>query len=368
MNTPQDFEPPAVPGDTFGPHPPGAPFGDLPRENPWRELLRDCAEDAEHPPPMRAELIEGIARNATKVMLAAPSKAGKTFCLMQLGLAVANGGEWMGVRCRRGRVLFVNFELHADTFAHRLHAICRKLGPRYGGADVVALHLRGKLDCDAVETCRRIGELAEEIGAAAVIIDPIYRVGAEFDENSNSEIAQLTQILERMTNTGATLIFAHHFSKGAQGGKKAVDRPSGAGAWARDPDAIITLTEVEGDDPDLYLCQMSLREMPPFRKFGVRWEYPLHRVVPISDDTRAAGAPGRKPVHSVEKAVEILAAAGAPLTSVEWQRHCAAQQIGATTFYALKAQAELCGAVRKEGRTFTAATNGPEIQPDNSGA
>jgi RecA-family ATPase len=43
---------------------------------------------------------------------------------------------------------------------------------------------------------------------------------------------------------GTSVIYCHHHSKGAQGGKSAMDRSSGSGVFARDPDAILDLSEL----------------------------------------------------------------------------------------------------------------------------
>lgn len=47
------------------------------------------------------------------------------------------------------------------------------------------------------------------------------------------------------TELGTAVIYCHHHSKGAQGGKKAMDRASGSGVFARDPDAQLDLIELE---------------------------------------------------------------------------------------------------------------------------
>lgn len=44
------------------------------------------------------------------------------------------------------------------------------------------------------------------------------------------------------------MIYCHHHSKGAQGGKKAMDRASGSGVFARDPDALLDLIELPMKD------------------------------------------------------------------------------------------------------------------------
>ena len=47
------------------------------------------------------------------------------------------------------------------------------------------------------------------------------------------------------TELGCSVIYCHHHSKGSQGGKKSMDRASGSGVFARDPDALIDLVELE---------------------------------------------------------------------------------------------------------------------------
>ena len=47
------------------------------------------------------------------------------------------------------------------------------------------------------------------------------------------------------TELGCAVIYCHHHSKGSQGGKKSMDRASGSGVFARDPDALVDLVELD---------------------------------------------------------------------------------------------------------------------------
>jgi len=79
----------------------------------------------------------------------------------------------------------------------------------------------------------------------AVIIDPIYKV-LTGDENSADQMAHFTNQFDKVaTELGCSVIYCHHHSKGAQGGKKSMDRASGSGVFARDPDALIDLVELD---------------------------------------------------------------------------------------------------------------------------
>jgi RecA-family ATPase len=55
---------------------------------------------------------------------------------------------------------------------------------------------------------------------------------------------------------GCAAIYCHHHSKGAQGGKKSMDRASGSGVFARDPDAQLDLIELPVSE-DLRKQQMN---------------------------------------------------------------------------------------------------------------
>ena len=55
-----------------------------------------------------------------------------------------------------------------------------------------------------------------------------------------------------------------------------MDRMSGAGAWARDPDSIIVLTPHE--EQDCFTVTSILRNLPQQPEFVVSWDYPLMRV------------------------------------------------------------------------------------------
>ena len=79
----------------------------------------------------------------------------------------------------------------------------------------------------------------------AVIIDPIYKV-LTGDENSADQMAHFTNQFDKVaTELGCSVIYCHHHSKGSQGGKKSMDRASGSGVFARDPDALIDLVELD---------------------------------------------------------------------------------------------------------------------------
>jgi RecA-family ATPase len=82
----------------------------------------------------------------------------------------------------------------------------------------------------------------------AVVIDPIYKV-ITGDENSAEAMSHFCNQFDKICNEiGAAVIDCHHHSKGAQGGKRSADRASGSGVFARDPDALVDLIELDAEE------------------------------------------------------------------------------------------------------------------------
>ena len=87
--------------------------GNLPAIDNGAEFL---AADSDQP----EEVISGIAHKGGKLSLGGGSKSYKTWTLLQLALAVADGKEWLGWPCRAGRVLYSNFEIQKHFLRARL--------------------------------------------------------------------------------------------------------------------------------------------------------------------------------------------------------------------------------------------------------
>ena len=221
----------------------------------WREWIEGINDDLPDPecladiwsdlPPLADCLIDGVLRQGHKMLLAGPSKAGKSFLLMELTIAIAEGAPWIGFQCARGRVLYVNLELDRASCLHRFKDVYKAMGiPPEHFRNIEIWNLRGKavpMDKLAPKLIRR----AEKKGYSAVIIDPIYKV-ITGDENSADQMANFCNQFDKIcTALQAAVIYCHHHSKGAQGGKKSMDRASGSGVFARDPDALLDLTELE---------------------------------------------------------------------------------------------------------------------------
>ena len=224
----------------------------------WREWLDEQNDDLPDPetlaatwddmPELAPPLIDGVLRQGHKMLLAGPSKAGKSFALIGLTVSLAEGLPWFGWRCAQGRVMYVNLELDRASCLHRFRDVYAAMGAEPRNLDNVCIwNLRGKskpMDQLAPALIRR----AAKERPIAVIIDPIYKV-ITGDENSADQMAAFCNQFDKVADgLGCAVIYCHHHSKGAQGGKRSMDRASGSGVFARDPDALLDMLELHVSD------------------------------------------------------------------------------------------------------------------------
>lgn len=221
----------------------------------WQEWIEGVNDDLPDPesieglwdnlPELSPPLINGILRHGHKMLIAGPSKAGKSYALIELCCAIAEGKGWLGWNCAQGRVMYVNLELDRASCLHRFKDVYSALGwaPR-NLHNIDIWNLRGKsvpMDKLAPKLIRR----AAKKNYIAIIIDPIYKV-ITGDENSADQMANFCNQFDLVCHElNAAVIYCHHHSKGTQGNKRSMDRASGSGVFARDPDALLDLIELE---------------------------------------------------------------------------------------------------------------------------
>ena len=221
----------------------------------WIEAVNDDLPDPEsltdawdNLPPLAEPLIDGVLRQGHKMLVCGPSKSGKSFLLIQLCAAIAEGRQWLGWQCTQGRVLYVNLELDRASCLHRFRDVYQALDwPATHLASTDVWNLRGQavpMNLLAPKLIRR----AQKKQYTAVVIDPIYKV-ITGDENSAEKMAAFCNEFDRVCHElKAAVIYCHHHSKGAQGGKRSMDRASGSGVFARDPDTMLDLIELVVSD------------------------------------------------------------------------------------------------------------------------
>lgn len=249
-------------------------LGLVPEPPPPLEPADDFVASAPPPPP---QIIGGILHTGCKMLLGGTSKSNKSWALLDLATSVAGGVDWWGRPTTQCRVLYTNFELHRWALAQRFEAVVRaKPGLSRVKHNLTFWNWRGR--AADISTLRpELERTLDNEDFGLIIVDPVYKVLGDRDENSNGDISALLNEFERLASrTGAAIALAHHFAKGDSTTKNAMDRMSGAGAWARDPDSLLIMTPHE--EPGCFTVTTVLRNLPVLPEFVLAWDYPLLRV------------------------------------------------------------------------------------------
>jgi hypothetical protein len=260
------------------------------------------------------QILRGMLYKGGKAILMGGSKSFKTWTLMDIAYCVSNGLLWWGVHTLETLVIYLDFELLEYDFRWRIEQIQQVYRKQNGSNkhpnldNIRRIGIRGKSLGD--RHWNEIYRMLKDEGAGLVVADPTYKLLGPFrDENKTGDIAQVTALLERITEeTGAAEFHSQHFSKGNQASKESIDRGAGSGVWARDADTIITMTKhQEGDD---YLSiEATLRSFPRIDPFVVQWNFPLferRNHLDPADLKQPAKTGGSSAKYSVQDLIDCL--------------------------------------------------------------
>lgn len=281
----------------------------MPSWSEWYEWAQDLSDDlpgietwddvVDNLPELSPELISGILRKGHKMLVSGPSKVGKSWLLIELARAIATGGDWIGFNCRQGHVVYVNLEIDRASFLHRIKDLDDHLDgmDRQSRKNLHILNLRGhaaSIAALAPRIIRKVKKMGEDV--SAIIIDPLYKVMGNADENAAGDVAQFLNVFDHIAESvGCSMIYCHHFSKGAQDGKRSLDMASGSGVFGRDPDASLAIepvrTEPGDEDATPWRVSFTLREFKEPSPVDIWFSWPCHTVDgegEIRDAERAA--------------------------------------------------------------------------------
>ena len=299
------------------------------------------------------QVINGVLHRGSKAVYGGPSKAFKTWTLLDMCLAVATGTDWLGFNTAPGPVLYMNFELQPFAVHKRLLVLSEIRGCEVPH-NLHIWNLRGF----SRPLSQLLPELLRQIkgeGYALIIPDPIYKTLSGKNENDAGDIGTVCGEIESVAvQTGAAVAFGAHFAKGNASGKEHIDRVSGSGVWARDPDSIITATthEMEG----CFSVEMTLRNFAPPKPFVIRWEYPQMRRDDTMDPLQLRQPKcGRTVEFAAETIVNYLTE---PMSPSDWLKVCQ-DEIGISkrTFYRRIDEAHHSGLIERIGKNWQCRQN-----------
>jgi regulatory protein RepA len=163
-------------------------------------VIQTAADMHQNPAPKRPDVIVGLLKRSSKLAIGGASKARKTWMLMHLGVCAALGQQWLAFDTNPTKVLYVNFELHNDIFEHRLDLICEAM--EIGHKNVLGDQfshwgLRGYAAAYE-EILPQISQGIKDHNYGLIILDPMYKILGDADENKAGDITKLMNELERV--------------------------------------------------------------------------------------------------------------------------------------------------------------------------
>jgi hypothetical protein len=306
-------------------------------------------------------VIDGLLYRGGKMLIGAPSKARKTWLLNHLALAMSNGGDWLGFQCHRHPVLYVDLELLPADALNRVESVSKATG-FWDIADLHMWTLRGyavtlqRIKGQMIDYCRKY-----DVGL--IILDPFYRIAGGAVENSAEEIAVVLAEMESIVReANASLAMTHHFAKGNAAGKDAIDRFSGSGVFARDPDALIVLTEAEESDEQIpvFAMEMTVRSFAPPEPRAIAWQHPTWKLV-RKGKVKLKKAAGRPSKFGPEDLLEGIPEKG--IKTKELQTFLESEKgISRSKFYELKSEAESKGIIQSRNGLLISTLSSNEIR------
>lgn len=217
-------------------------------------------------------------------ILSAPGGTGKSFLTLELALAVASGEPVISgiAPSAAGPTRYISFEEDEVDIQNRLVALFQTFPginppvetffPSALEGENLPLIIGGEKNEEAVEYLEGICE-----GMRLVILDPLSRLH-ESDENSNSEMKKLMQVLIfTAKKTRCAIVVAHHTSKSAvlNGHGSLQQSARGASCIADDPRLVCTLSrrstpldkksQDEEDDDKLVLVWAKMNGCKPIK-------------------------------------------------------------------------------------------------------
>jgi hypothetical protein len=297
--------------------------------------------------PRPIQLIEGMLHIGEKGLLAGASKSNKSWTLLDMAVSIATGTPFLGMKTIKGRVLLLNYEINSWFYADRVNKVKQAKGVVVEDEMLEVWNLRGhRASFDRVLFELQVRLITETY--ALVVIDPLYSGLAGRSENDAAEMALFMQSIEKLTECGPAVALGHHFAKGNSAMRESLDRASGSGVFARDPDCIVTLNrhQTEGS----FVAEFTLRNFPPLAPKGLKLKFPLLIPDGTLNVEQIKGAQVRsKSAVTVEAIVALLPNSGGIKTAELLEVAHEETGVSPSRFYALLSDAKKQGLIRKAG-------------------
>jgi hypothetical protein len=316
------------------------------------------------------ELVEGLLSVGEKALLGGASKTNKTWMALDLALCVAAGIPWLDRSCKQNEVLYVNFEVLAFYFQERLARVASARGIENLANDRLRIVNARGLAISGEDLGAPLQKHLDEINfrPKLIVLDPLYKMSSGLDENSAGDMAQVMKAIEDIAaRYGAAVVVVHHFSKGNQSSKSAIDRVSGSGVLGRDPDVLLNLTAHEQED--CFTFEATQRNRGKSSSSVLRFKFPVFVKAPELDPSKLSRSGSGKKEVSAEAVLDVLRECEGDSTSwTEWFRACVAKGVigSKSTFTAkvdeLEDLGKLCIEMKGSRKMYSPAFTSPTVK------
>lgn len=280
----------------------GSRGGRVIRPVPERKSRFMKASDlAGRPLPSRRWLVDDLVPGKTVTLLSGDGGTGKSLLALQLTVAVATSGFWLGRKVEPGRALFLSAEDDLDELHIRLHDVVR--AEHAGLSDLDDLTIRSLAGEDALlamldgrGSALQQTALYDELNAVIEAEAPslvVLDTSADLfggDENNRPQVRQFIGLLKRLAlqHDCAVILLSHPSLSGLNSGSGM----SGSTAWNNSVRSRLYFERITGDqnediDPDARrLSTKKANYGPVGGEILVRWQEGVFQIEPGQSMTR----------------------------------------------------------------------------------
>lgn len=185
-------------------------------------------------------LVEGIWQKGTYGMIAGEPKTYKSVQATDLALSVASGRPFLNYFPVRtvGNVLYVQEENGESTVQDRVNKIASSKGLLVDGSlpPSVPIYFSNNYGINLTDNDSRVllEKTIQQINPVLLVLDPLYMMLGDADENSAKEVGSVLRWLTYIRNQyGCTIVVCHHYNKSSSssGNARGGQRVRGSSAF-----------------------------------------------------------------------------------------------------------------------------------------
>lgn len=208
--------------------------------------------------------IDGLVGPGLTTLWAAPPKAGKSFCVMQLGYHLSRGEDLWGMHVPEPKsVLYFQGELSRGMVYARAMSM-------FGRGNIPPASQYAMTDKpEETITLNETPEVLLDIAAHydVIIIDPLSAFNGN-DENSYTSVRETLGIFDSLKAQGKAVILVHHTRKLDTDRQGNTVIPTafdvrGSGLWVSDADSIVVQQKLESGDVRLHFTLRAAPDKDP---------------------------------------------------------------------------------------------------------